>query len=148
MTDPTTADLRRELAKARDALDACRTHLARHAEMNAALHCAQTVMYSPLHAKVEATITGIEHALNRTKPPRVPRLNSTPDGPWAALVADLDRCQHGRHALDTCGDCGTTSDGNPHLRPGHVIGYGVYGDPIVMPQPADKHDLAAWYRTA
>lgn len=66
MTDPTVTDLRRELAKARDALAACETHLARHAEANAALHCADRVMYSPLHARVTAAIAGADHALERT----------------------------------------------------------------------------------
>lgn len=62
----TVVDLRRELDKAREALTGCQTHLARHAEANAALHCADRVMYSPLHAKVDAAIAGIEHALKRT----------------------------------------------------------------------------------
>jgi len=144
MTDPTVTDLRRELEKARAALNAAETHLARHAEMNAALHCAERVMYSPLHAKVSAAITGIDHALART--------DSQPsDGVWAALVADLDRCQHGRHQGDPCGpadDCTGTSAGNPHMRPGQVIGYGLRRDPIVMPDRDSKHDPAAWRRTA
>ncbi|AZM46595.1 hypothetical protein DMB38_12915 [Streptomyces sp. WAC 06738] len=66
MTNSTTTDLRRELAKAHEALAAAEIHLARHAEANAALHCASTVMYSPLHAKVQAARVGIEHALRRT----------------------------------------------------------------------------------
>lgn len=178
MTDPTVTDLRRELAKAREALAAAEQHLARHAEANAALHCTDRVMYSPLHAKVTAAIAGADHALARTeqpghvhdfrsfgsdrgrvrctypgctaKPtePNAPTLDhASPDGPWAALAADLDRCQHGRHQGDACGpadDCTGTSAGNPHIRPGQVIGYGLRGDPIVMPDRYDKHDPAAW----
>ena len=145
MTDPTVTDLRRELAKAREALAAAETHLARHAEMNAALHCAADVFYSPLHAKVAAALTGVDRALERTEPgPSLPSLN--PDNPWAALAADLDRCQHGRHQGDSCGDCGIDSHGNPHLTPGQVIGYGRYGDRIVMPDRDSKHDPAAWRR--
>lgn len=68
MTNSTITDLRRELAKAHDALAAAEIHLARHAEANAALHLADRVMYSPLHAKVQAARVGTEHALRRTSP--------------------------------------------------------------------------------
>ncbi|EFL29443.1 hypothetical protein SSOG_09157 [Streptomyces himastatinicus ATCC 53653] len=73
MTGPTVTDLRRELAKAEDALSGCLLYLSRHAQGNAALHCSERVMYSPLHAKVEAAITGIVHALKRTEPDGVLR---------------------------------------------------------------------------
>lgn len=147
--DPVITDLRRELEKARIALIAAQSHLASHAEANAALHCATTVMYSPLHATVTTAIHGVEKALERTDHPNVPTLDhASPDGPWAALVADLDRCEHGRHWGDDCGDCGTTSKGNPHLRPNEVIGYGVHGDPIYMPYRVDKDNPAAWRRPA
>jgi hypothetical protein len=145
MTDPTITDLCRELAKAEDALSACLLHLSRHAQANAALHCSERVMYSPLHAKVDAAIAGIVHALKRTEPQNLPTLDSqSSDGVWAALVADLDRCMHGRHEGDDCGDCGGASRGNHHLRPGTVIGYGLRGDQIVMPDRDHKHDPAAW----
>lgn len=150
MTDPTITDLRRELDKARDALAAAETHLARHAEMNAALHVAERVMYSPLHAKVTAAISGIEHALARTQPAVTAWSadeHSDAHCLWRTLLADLDRCQHGRHHGDACGpadDCTGTSVGNPHLRPGQVIGYGLRGDEIVMPDRGHKHDLVAW----
>ncbi|MFF4791887.1 hypothetical protein ACFY2M_19460 [Streptomyces sp. NPDC001276] len=147
MTDPTITDLRRELEKAREALAGAEQHLARHAEMNAALHCAERVMYSPLHAKVTTAIAGIEHALARTEGNRhLPTLDAqSSDGVWAALLADLDRCDHGRHEGDECGgSCGFRSQGNPHLRPGTVIGYGLRGDQIVMPDREHKHDPAAW----
>jgi hypothetical protein len=147
MTDPTITDLRRELEKARLALIDAQSHLSAHAQMNAALHCATEVFYSPLHAKVTAAIAGIEHALARTDRP-LPTLDSqNSDGVWAALAADLDRCQHGRHQGDPCGPadaCTGTSAGNPHLRPGQVIGYGLRGDHIVMPDRDHKHDPAAW----
>ena len=146
MTDPTITDLRRELEKAREALSAAETHLARHAEMNAALHCADRVMYSPLHAKVTNAIAGIEHALARTDRP-LPTLDSqSSDGVWAALVADLDRCQHGRHVGDPCGSCGTNSHGNPLMVVGDAIGYDRHGHYIVLPDREHKHDPAAWRR--
>jgi hypothetical protein len=148
MTDPPVTDLRRELEKARHALIDAQTHLAAHSEMNAALRCATTVMYSPLHAKVTAAIQQTEHALLRTEQANVPTLDyRTPEGAFVALVADLDRCQHGRHQGDACGPadaCTGTSAGNPHLRPGAVIGYGLRGGRIVMPDRDHKHDPAAW----
>jgi hypothetical protein len=147
--NPTIADLRRELEKALETLQACAVHLARHAEMNAALHVSDRVMYSPLYAKVEATMSGIGHALHRTAEPEVPTLDHTsPDGPWAALVADLDRCMHGRHSQDPCGSCGGQSKGNHHLPPGRVFGYGLRLDQIVVPAPEDRHNPAAWRRAA
>ncbi|WP_309049063.1 hypothetical protein [Streptomyces sp.] len=149
MPDPTVIDLRRELAKAEETLIACLRHLSSHAEMNAALHCSERVMYSPLHAKVEATIDGLARARMRTDEPAdntmARSLMDTQD--LVKILTDLDRCQHGRHQGDPCGpadDCDGTSAGNPHLRPGDVIGYGVRGDRIVMPERDDKHDPAAW----
>lgn len=153
MTDPTITDLRRELEKAHAALTAARTHLARHAEANAALHCAERVMYSPLHAKVDAALTGIDHALNRTSPAVTVTEWATEHSdrhcPWRTLLADLDRCQHGRHHGDACGpagDCNGTSAGNLWLQPGMVIGHGLRGDEIVVPGRDEKHDPANWRR--
>ncbi len=149
--DPIVTDLRRELDKARLALAAAQSHLGSHAEMNAALHCAASVMYSPLHARVTNAIQGIDQALQRTEGPNLPTLDSrSADGTWAALLADLDRCEHGRHQGDPCGPdgaCTGTSTGNPHLRPGQTIGYGLRGDRIVMPDREGKHDPAAWRTT-
>ncbi|MFJ7417948.1 hypothetical protein ACIQXD_04965 [Streptomyces uncialis] len=146
MNDPTITDLRRELEKARLALIATQSHLAAHAEMNAALHCAAEVFHSPLHAKVTATIAGIEHALARTdQSPRRGRGACDGNCEWAALVADLDRCKHGRHQDDVCGDsCGTVSQGNPHMPPGAVIGYDLRMTEIVMPDREHKHDVSSW----
>jgi hypothetical protein len=149
MTDPTITDLRRELAKAEGTLIACLRHLSSHAEMNAALHCSERVMYSPLHAKVEATIDGLARARQRTEEPAdgtMARSLADTQG-LVRILTDLDRCQHGRHHGDPCGpadDCNGTSAGNPHLRPGQVIGYGLRGDQIVMPDRDYKHDPAAW----
>lgn len=148
MTDPTITDLRRELEKAQIALIAALKHLGAHAEMNAALHCAERVMYSPLHAKIESTIDGIDHALARTKPAVTVTEWATEHSDahclWRTLLADLDRCQHGRHEGDACGSCGTASHGNPHMVVGDVIGYGIHGHQIVMPDRDHKHDPKAW----
>jgi len=144
MTDPTITDLRRELEKARLTLIDAQSHLSAHAQMNAALHCADRVMYSPLHAKVSASINQIEHALARTEPSEdqhedyITRL-------IAGVLADLDRCEHGRHTADSCGDCPQgRSAGNPHLKAGQQIGYGVHGDPIYVPHPEDRWVPEAW----
>jgi hypothetical protein len=147
VTDPIIADLRRELEKAAEALRACDVYLARHAEMNAALHCSDRVMYSPLSAKVTAAYTGIIHALIRTADLDEPSVGDT-DSRWARILWDLDRCPHGRHAEDTCGSCGGQSNGNPYLRPGDDIGYGLRGDRIVVPPSASKHDPANWRQPA
>jgi hypothetical protein len=135
------ADLRRELEKTRIALASARTHLAAHAEANAALHMAATVMYSPLHAHVAAAIAAAEQALERTMeaPEQAQR-----DAALAAVLADLDRCAHGRHEGDVCGDCGGPSKGNDHLPRGTVIGYDIGGRPVVMPDREHKHDPQAW----
>ncbi|WP_282790865.1 hypothetical protein [Streptomyces sp. CC224B] len=76
MPDSTITDLRRELEKARLALMDAQSHLSAHAQMNAALHCATEIFYSPLHAKVTAAIAGIEHALARTDRPHLPTVDS------------------------------------------------------------------------
>jgi hypothetical protein len=150
MTTETITDLRRELDKARAALIDAQSHLSAHAHMNAALHCATEVFYSPLHAKVTAAIQGIEHALARTQEAVTAGAMLPPAREASAFIEilrDLDRCQHGRHHGDPCGPAGActgTSAGNPHLRPGVVIGYGLRGDHIVMPDRDHKHDPAAW----
>ncbi|MYU24502.1 hypothetical protein [Streptomyces sp. SID8352] len=151
--NPTIIDLRRELEKARLTLVDAQSHLSAHAQMNAALHCASEVFYSPLHAKVTAAIAGIEHALERTQEAVTATALKPPAGhhdgtcPWIGILIDLDRCQHGRHQGDACGPdgaCTGASAGNPHLRPGAVIGYSLRRDPIVMPDRDHKHDPAAW----
>jgi hypothetical protein len=146
MTDPTITDLRRELEKARYALVDAQSHLSAHAHMNAALHCATEVFFSPLHAKVTAAIQGIEHALTRTEPNEeqqedyITRL-------IAGVLADLDRCEHGRHTADSCDGCPQgRSAGNPHLTIGQQIGYGMRGDGIYVPHPEDRWVPEAWRR--
>jgi hypothetical protein len=73
----------------------------------------------------------------------------------AKVLTDLDRCPHGRHEGDDCagwrgpddydGGCrGGRSLGNPHIRPGQVIGYGLYADLIVVPDRSGKNDPAGW----
>jgi hypothetical protein len=48
-------------------------------------------------------------------------------------LSDLDRCEHGRHAVDTCVSCpGGWSLGNRCLEPGMRIGTTLYGQPIVV----------------
>lgn len=50
------------------------------------------------------------------------------------LISDLDRCEHGRHAIDSCFGCpGGHSAGNPHLRPGQIVGYDYTGRPYRVP---------------
>ncbi|QES45231.1 hypothetical protein DEJ49_33365 [Streptomyces venezuelae] len=76
MSTSEITDLRRELEKARLTLIDAQSHLSAHAHMNAALHCATEVFFSPLHAKVTAAIAGIEHALNRTVRQDLPTLDN------------------------------------------------------------------------
>ena len=148
MTDPVITDLRRELEKARLALIDAQSHLSAHAHMNAALHCATEVFFSPLHAKVTAAIAGIDHALLRTQSAVTAQALLPRDAAdLVKILTDLDRCQHGRHEGDDCGSCDGPSRGNHHLPTGRVIGYGLRGDHIVMPDRNHKHDPAAW-RTA
>lgn len=69
----------------------------------------------------------------------------------AGVLADLDRCEHGRHEGDICtgvNGCDGPSEGNPHAQQGQVIGYGLAGKrrPIVMPPRADRNNAEAWYR--
>ncbi len=73
----------------------------------------------------------------------------------AKILADLDRCSHGRHRGDTCagydptrprsGCPGGISLGNPWLRPGAPIGYDYGGRVYVLPeQPHTSGDPSAW----
>lgn len=138
-------DLHRELEKARLALIAAQSHLASHAEANAALHCATTVMYSPLHGVVTNAIHQLDQALTRSGDAISPDLSDSTCRLLAAVMFDLDRCEHGRHASDDCGSCpGDRSVGNLFAPPGMRIGTGLYAIPIVMP-PVDKRaDVNAW----
>jgi hypothetical protein len=54
----------------------------------------------------------------------------------AGILADLDRCEHGRHEGDDCtftGGCGGPSKGNPLMREDRTIGFGLDGHPITVP---------------
>jgi hypothetical protein len=83
---------------------------------------------------------------------RAKRLVDAEHYAWATraltILQDLDRCEHGRHASDSCLMCARLHDdwpedarqqsrGNPHVRPGIVIGYDHGGNFIIMP-PADR----------
>ena len=51
-----------------------------------------------------------------------------------SILSDLDRCVHGRHATDSCNECGGRSGNNPFLHPGKRIGTTISGKPIVLPK--------------
>jgi hypothetical protein len=75
--------------------------------------------------------------------------------PLAKLLADLDRCPHGRHEGDTCagwsaaeperGCPGGYSLGNPLLPTGVRIGTDYAARPIFMPPRGRRHDPQAWF---
>lgn len=51
------------------------------------------------------------------------------------VLADLDRCVHGRHYSDACNGCdGGRSAGNPFLHPNKRIGTTMGGKPIILPK--------------
>lgn len=53
---------------------------------------------------------------------------------FTQLMMSLDRCEHGRHAIDPCFSCPNgQSAGNPILKPGMHIGYDIYGRKIIVP---------------
>lgn len=48
-------------------------------------------------------------------------------------LADLDRCEHGRHAVDNCLSCPDGwSTGNGYLEPNQRIGTTLGGEPITV----------------
>lgn len=68
-----------------------------------------------------------------------------------AVLADLDRCEHGRHQTDHCSGCAQSSRsngpslGNPIARMhGGQLGYDIGGNPIVVPERARMHEPRAW----
>lgn len=69
----------------------------------------------------------------------------------AAMVADLDRCPHGRHRGDVCSGvrgCDGPSLGNPLLPPGTVLGFDISGRPYVVPERIGaRWDVQAWRTT-
>jgi len=63
----------------------------------------------------------------------------------AAILQHLDRCPHGRHAIDDCWSCPQGhSIGNPLLPEGARIGTTVHGNGIWMPPRGHCHEPAAW----
>jgi hypothetical protein len=66
---------------------------------------------------------------------------------WCSLMLDMDRNENGRHEGDLdVGDATGVSRGNPHLRPGAVIGYTIGGRqrPIIVPDREHRHRPEAW----
>jgi hypothetical protein len=65
---------------------------------------------------------------------------------FARMVSDLDRNEHGRHEGDAdAGDPSGASQGNPLLRTGDTLGYGLGGGiRYVMPERGRRHDPDAW----
>lgn len=62
---------------------------------------------------------------------------------YQTMLTDLDRCEHGRHQGDVCGNC--PSEGNPHLKTGDVIGYSLGGSwKYVVPEPRLRGDIHHW----
>jgi hypothetical protein len=83
----------------------------------------------------------------------------------AGIARDLDRCEHGRHEGDVCSSCGGPSKGNPlwdvdsvrlidrfaesattSTVPGRLIGFGLDGVPICVPERGADRSPESWYR--
>lgn len=93
---------------------------------------------------------------------------------WYTIASNLDRCEHGRHEGDVCSSCGGPSKGNPlvvaavtrdvswdPMDDGSVelaiangptlsvqagqVGYGLSGEPMVLPERERRNDPAAWF---
>lgn len=62
----------------------------------------------------------------------------------AGVLADLDRCEHGRHEGDVCSSCGGPSHGNPLIPPGGSIGFDLSARPIKPPARELRGDPEAW----
>lgn len=65
---------------------------------------------------------------------------------FARIVGDLDRNEHGRHEDDIdASDPSGISQGNPHIRPGEIFGYGIGGSRVYrMPPRGQRHEPTAW----
>lgn len=61
---------------------------------------------------------------------------------YRSMVADLSRCEHGRHRGDMCSACGGPSHGNLLLAPGTVVGHNISGHPYTV--PSDRFNLNWW----
>lgn len=72
---------------------------------------------------------------------------------FVTVLADLDRCEHGRHEGDPCSECGGPSKGNPIMSSSPArsitlvarqIGFGIDGSPVVIPQGRAQSDADSW----
>lgn len=64
---------------------------------------------------------------------------------YQPILAALDRCEHGRHAADTCWSCpGGQSTGNLFLVAGTRIGTTLYGQPIIVPDNPRRGESTKW----
>ncbi|MBO2461152.1 hypothetical protein [Actinomadura violacea] len=145
-------DATRELDKIIHALKWASSHLTRLDESNASRHLAAEVLHTPLTVAVHRASQGAAKLREflTTQPPNESELRSL-----AQIVADLDRCPHGRHEGDTCigwtgpgtyqGGCeGGISLGNPHLQTGDHLGYAYSATPYLMPERDRRNDPEAW----
>lgn len=73
-------------------------------------------------------------------------------GQLAAILTDLNRCEHGRHEGDICSGvsgCNGPSHGNPiAARNGRQIGYNISGRPLCIPDRWKLNDPEAWVSNA
>lgn len=146
-------DVIRELTKIRDALASVEEHLMRKNESNAAAHMNPKVLYWPLTQAAMAAHKSVL-TLIEDMPPRTMIVNNenTPgyqriEG-LAAVLANLDRCEHGRHEYDACFDCPEgISTGNPRFGTGERIGTTVRGCPIHVPPRGFRHIPEKWHET-
>lgn len=118
-----------------------------------------TVPWADRMAMAQQVIRGLEQELQTTRE-RLGQCSvaQTAAQWWKTLLADLDRCPHGRHEGDVCsgwrgpgrfdGGCqGGVSLGNPWVEHHNgVLGVDLHRRVIRVPQRADKGDLAAWKR--
>lgn len=85
--------------------------------------------------------------IERKRNKRVPTVDaSTAHGTSTALLADLDRCTHGRHHGDPCADCGGYSSGNLYIKEGDRLGTGKAGEALVVPHRVYLPDAKEWRR--
>lgn len=99
--------------------------------------------------------------LPQPTPPERPERARRAEG-LAAVLADLNRCEHGRHEGDVCSGCGGPSRGNPipelaaaaarrladNPRVPAValrqIGYDIRAEPITIPERTEAHEPDPW----
>ncbi|WP_242890768.1 hypothetical protein [Actinomadura litoris] len=146
------ADAARDLDTIAHALKWASSHLTRLDESNASRHLAEQILHAPLTVAVQRACQAAAKLREylTDQPPSDSELRRL-----ARIVADLDRCPHGRHEGDTCigwtgpdtyqGGCeGGVSLGNPHLQTGDHLGYAYSASPYVMPERGRRHDPEAW----